>query len=79
MDAKKRSYNIYEAKASLSRLVQQARIEGEVILMNRGEPVAKIVPIERRPLPRKAGFGKRFKVEILEGFGDIPEGFEEYT
>jgi len=70
-------YNMYEAKTKLSEIVEKARSGEEVILMNRGEPVAKVVPFERKKEPRKLGFAKDIKV--LPGFDEIPEGFEDYT
>ena len=45
--------NMQEAKTNLSKLVDTARHGGEVIMANRGIPVARIVPIEdagKRPL-----------------------------
>ncbi|MGH8115245.1 MAG: type II toxin-antitoxin system Phd/YefM family antitoxin [Rhodanobacteraceae bacterium] len=37
--------NILEAKNSLSRLIKSAQAGEEVVIANRGEPVAKLVPI----------------------------------
>lgn len=48
--------NILEAKNRLSQLVKSAEAGEEVVIANRGRPVAKLVP--RRPplrnVPRKA-------------------------
>ncbi len=66
--------NMYEAKTKLSELVSKAQKGIEIILMNRGKPVARILPFERPGRPRKLGFAKDIK--ILPGFDDIPEGFE---
>mgnify|MGYP000317719348 CR=1 FL=1 len=41
-------YNMLQAKSNLSRLVAQALAGEEVVLANRGEPVARIVPISPR-------------------------------
>ena len=43
--------NIAEAKARLSQLVDESLNGGEVTLMRRGKPVARIVPIE---VPKQA-------------------------
>jgi prevent-host-death family protein len=43
-------YNLSEAKAKLSNLVDRAEAGEEVTILRRGRPVAKIVPLER---PRK--------------------------
>jgi prevent-host-death family protein len=72
-----REYNMYEAKTKLSEIVEQARQGHEVVLMNRGRPVAKVVPLAPQPKKRKRGFAKEIK--ILAGFDDIPEGFEGYV
>jgi prevent-host-death family protein len=40
--------NILEAKSQLSRLIKSAQAGEEVIIANRGEPVARIVAIEQQ-------------------------------
>jgi len=70
-------YNMYEAKTRLSEIVEKAREGEEIILMNRGEPVAKVVPFKKKKEARKLGFAK--DVKILSGFDEIPEGFEDYV
>ncbi len=75
MATKKNAYNMYEAKTRLSELVEKATQGIDIILMNRGEPVAKIVPYQA-PKRRRLGFAKT--IQILDGFEEIPEGFEEY-
>jgi prevent-host-death family protein len=70
-------YNMYEAKTRLSEIVQEAREGKEVILMNRGEPVAKVVPLQAKKASRRLGLAK--DIRILPGFDQIPEGFEDYT
>ena len=69
-------YNMYEAKTKLSEIVERAKAGEETVLMNRGEPVAKIVPFKKKTTGRKLGFAK--DVKILPGFDEIPEGFEDY-
>jgi prevent-host-death family protein len=52
--------NILEAKNRLSRLIKSAQAGEEVVIANRGKPVARLVPAEEtaaRELPR--GSGKR--------------------
>ena len=73
----KLSYNMYEAKTKLSEIVEKARDGNEVILMNRGVAVAKVVPLRRnRAAKRPLGFAKDIK--MLSGFDAIPEGFKDY-
>jgi len=59
------SYNIHEAKSSLSRLLKETEQGEEVIIMRNGEPVAKLVRY-RRPRQKKIklGFGAGLAQEI---------------
>lgn len=48
-------------------------------MVQRGDvPVAKIVPYEAARQGREPGALKG-RIEILEGFDEIPPGFEDYT
>ena len=69
-------YNMYEAKTKLSEIVERVRAGAEVILMNRGVPVAKVVPLQKKTV-RRLGFAT--DIRIKKGFDDIPAGFEDYT
>lgn len=40
----KESYSIYDAKAHLSRLLRKVKDGGEVIISERGTPIARVVP-----------------------------------
>jgi prevent-host-death family protein len=73
-------YNLYEAKTSLSRLVDRAANGEEIILSKAGKPLAKLVPFHRSPEPRQPG-GWEGLVRIAEDFDsplplEIQEGFE---
>jgi prevent-host-death family protein len=68
---------MYEAKTKLSELVDKARRGEKVVLMNRGEPVAMIVPFERGRAPRKLGFLKG-KGKLLPGWDEPIEDFKDY-
>lgn len=39
------TYSIYEARNGLSKLIAQSRAGTEVVIANRGRPVARVVPI----------------------------------
>jgi prevent-host-death family protein len=41
--------NILEAKTRLSQLVKAAQAGQEVVISNRGEPVARLVPVAKEP------------------------------
>jgi prevent-host-death family protein len=70
-------YNMYDAKTRFSEVVQKAREGKEVILMNRGKPVAKVVPVETKQPSRRLGLAK--DIEILPGFEQIPDDFADYV
>ena len=70
-------YNMYEAKTRFSEVVQKAREGKEVILMNRGRPVAKVVSVETKQPRRRLGLAKDIK--ILPGFEQIPDDFSDYV
>jgi prevent-host-death family protein len=63
-------YDLIEAKASLSRLVDRAAGGEEIILTKAGRPLAKLVPFQRSPQPRQPG-GWEGRVRIAEDF-DAP-------
>jgi prevent-host-death family protein len=59
------SYNVHEAKSSLSKLLKEAEEGREVIIMRNGEPVAKLVRCRRaRPKKIKLGFAAGLVKEI---------------
>jgi len=51
-----RAYSIYEAKAKLSELLRVVKSGKEVVVSERGQPVAKIIPFKV-----EAGFKERWK------------------
>ena len=63
-------YNLYEAKTSLSRLVDRASKGEEIILSKAGKPLAKLVPYESSSGPRQPG-GWEGRIRISEDF-DAP-------
>ena len=59
------SYNIHEAKSSLSKLVKESEEGKEVIIMRNGEPVARLVPCRRKRQKKiKLGFAAGLIKEI---------------
>ena len=63
-------YNLYEAKTSLSRLVDRAASGEEIILSKAGKPLAKLVPYQQHSQPRQPG-GWEGTMRIAEDF-DAP-------
>jgi prevent-host-death family protein len=68
-------FNLAEAKARLSELVQKAMLGEEVIVAKENKPVVRIVPI--RPAKRKPGTGKG--IWMSPDFDEPIEDFREYT
>ncbi len=50
-----RVVNMHEAKSNLSKLVEEALEGEEVIIAKAGKPVAKLIPYEPKPEPRRFG------------------------
>lgn len=63
------SFNIYEAKTQLSKLIRRVRAGQEVIIADAGTPVAKLVPIEEPKTARVLG-SDRGKIWVA------PDAFE---
>jgi prevent-host-death family protein len=63
-------YNLYEAKTSLSRLVDRAARGEEIIIAKGGKPLAKLVPFHQPPRPRQPG-GWEGRVRVADDF-DAP-------
>jgi prevent-host-death family protein len=63
--------NIYEAKTTLSRLVERAEHGEEILIARAGKPVAKLVPYRESLLPRTPG-GWEGRVKIAPDFDDLP-------
>jgi prevent-host-death family protein len=63
-------YNLYEAKSSLSQLVERAAAGEEIIIAKAGKPLAKLVPVAGSGRRRKPG-GWKGQVVIADDF-DAP-------
>jgi prevent-host-death family protein len=59
--------NIYDAKARLSQLVDEAAKGEEVIIARNGRPIARLIAFRRTSIPRKAG-RLRGKIRIGRDF-----------
>ena len=66
--------NISEAKASLSKLIEQVLNGEEVIIGKAGKPVAKLVPYTQDTSPRTLGVGQwQGNIWIADDFDDLPD------
>lgn len=71
---------VSEMKASLSEYLLKVKAGEEIIVTDRGKPVAKLVPIERGEAEisahllslEKSGLAKIGKGKIPKGFWDVP-------
>ena len=59
--------NLKEAKAHLSRLLEEVAAGGEVVIAKAGKPVARLVPIEAGVRPKRLG--------LLRGRIKVPANF----
>jgi prevent-host-death family protein len=70
----KQIYNLYEAKTSLSKLVDRAAAGEEIIIAKAGRPLAVLLPVAKVKRPRKPG-GWKGKVRISTDFdAPLPRG-----
>ena len=72
-------FNIAEAKANFSKLVQKAMLGEEVIIARDNKPVLKLVALDQPRRARKPGSGKGQILYIAPDFDATPEGFKDYT
>ena len=74
-------YNIYEAKAQLSRLVKKALEGEEIVIARAGEPLIVLVPYEPKKKAKRYGLLKG-KIRIGDDFDtyspEVQEMFREY-
>lgn len=71
-------FNIAEAKAHFSRLVQRAMLGEEVIISKDNKPVVKLVPLEQPKQARKPGSGKGQILYVAPDFDATPDAFKDY-
>lgn len=60
--------NIHQAKTNLSRLLSRVKLGEEVVISNRGIPIAKLVPF-RTSLDRRSSLGQD------RGMFTVPDDF----
>jgi prevent-host-death family protein len=64
-----RKVNIYEAKTTLSHLVERAAAGEEIVIAKDGKPRARLMPLAAERPARRPG-GGRGKVRIADDFDD---------
>ncbi|MFF8379838.1 type II toxin-antitoxin system Phd/YefM family antitoxin [Streptomyces sp. NPDC015661] len=71
-----RQYNVNEAKAHFSKILDAVATGEEVIISKSGEPVAKVVPLAGKT--HRGGYGSlRGRITAADDFDDAPEAFDE--
>lgn len=71
-------FNIADAKARFSELVQKAMVGEEIIIARDNKPVAKLVPLTTAGKARVPGSAKG-KVWIAPDFDATAADFQDYT
>ncbi|HEY5331112.1 MAG TPA: type II toxin-antitoxin system prevent-host-death family antitoxin [Acidobacteriaceae bacterium] len=66
------AFNLYEAKTSLSQLVERAAKGEEVIIAKAGKPMVKMVPVKVAKKAKKRKFGQNLMgiTYIAPDFGE---------
>lgn len=68
---------MHEAKTSLSKLVKRVEAGEDVVISRNGEPVARLVPIERTS-PRASVLGVwQGQVRMSDDFDELPDDIAE--
>jgi prevent-host-death family protein len=68
-------FNIHDAKTNLSRIIERVERGEEIIISRAGQPVAKVIPLERKA--RRAGRGALRGVLVVTDDWDSPEVNEQ--
>jgi len=69
LSSKMENVNIHQAKTNLSRLLARVQLGEEIVISNRGVPVAKLVPFQD-PRNRLASLG------LHKGHFVVPDDFD---
>jgi prevent-host-death family protein len=64
---------MHEAKTKLSQLVERAEAGEEIIIARNGEPVARLVPVNRTSSMAAIRGIWRGQVEIADDFDELPD------
>ena len=71
-------YNIAQAKARFSELVNQALAGEEVVVARDNKPLLKLVPYQNSSTPRKPG-SARGQIWVADDFDAPLDDFAEYV
>jgi prevent-host-death family protein len=71
-------FNVAQAKAQFSELIQRALLGEEVVVARDNKPLVKIVPLQAPKRRRRPGSAKG-QVWVAADFDATPEDFDEYV
>ena len=71
-------FNVAEAKARLSELVQKAVAGEEVVIAKDNKPLLKLVPLASTSGKRKPGTAKG-RIRMTRDFDQTPDDFRDYA
>ncbi len=71
-------FNVADAKAHFSELIQRAMMGEEVIIARDNKPVLRLVPLQSPRQPREPG-SARGEIWMAPDFDETPEDFKEYA
>lgn len=71
-------FNIAEAKAHFSELVQKAALGEEVVIAKDNRPLVKLVPVAMPTGNRKPGSARGKVLHMAVDFDATPSAFDEY-
>jgi prevent-host-death family protein len=63
--------NVHEAKTHLSRLLDRAAAGEEIVIARYGRPVARLVPLDVSPQPRRLGLFSG-QIRPRDDFDELP-------
>ncbi len=72
-------FNIAQAKAHFSEIVQKAMLGEEVIIARDNKPILKLMPLVAPRGVRKPGSAKGQVLYISPDFDETPEHFKDYV
>lgn len=71
-------YNVAQAKARFSELIERAMAGEEVVIARANRPLLKLVPFHNRRGRLKPGSARAQILSIAPDFDDTPDDFGEY-
>jgi prevent-host-death family protein len=68
--------NIHEAKTNFSKLVDRVAAGEEIVIGKAGKPVARLIPYQAAPPPKRKPGAWKGKVRISRDFDKLPAGLQ---